>query len=132
MTHPRVGCGAAILRAGRILLVQRRRPPEPLHWGLPGGKVDWLEPVAGAVVREIAEELDIRLTGLRLLCVVDQIDPAGAEHWVSPVYAASTFSGEPRLVEPEKHLAFGWFPLDDLPAPLTAATRAAIAALSAG
>jgi ADP-ribose pyrophosphatase YjhB (NUDIX family) len=49
MRAPRLGCGAAILRAGRLLLVQRRRPPEAGHWGLPGGKVDWLETVPAAV-----------------------------------------------------------------------------------
>jgi hypothetical protein len=46
---PRVGCGAAILRDSKLLLVKRKRPPERNHWGLPGGTVDWLEPVAAAV-----------------------------------------------------------------------------------
>jgi ADP-ribose pyrophosphatase YjhB (NUDIX family) len=128
--QPRLGCGAAILRGGQILLIQRRRPPEAGCWGLPGGKVDWLEPVAAAVAREIAEELGLVLGPLALLCVVDQIDPAGGEHWVAPVYRADSWDGEPRLVEPDKHAAFGWFDLDALPEPLTIATRAAVAALA--
>lgn len=132
MNQPRLGCGAAIVRNGRLLLVQRLRPPEALHWGLPGGKVDWLEPVADAVAREVDEELAIRVRDLRLLCVVDQIDRAAPEHWVAPVYATSAFEGEPRLVEPEKHAALGWFALDRLPAPLTVATREAVAALRRG
>jgi ADP-ribose pyrophosphatase YjhB (NUDIX family) len=115
--------------------MQRLRPPEALHWGLPGGKVDWLEPVAAAVAREVEEELAIRLRDLRLLCVVDQIhlvdqiDRAAPEHWVAPVYTTSAFEGEPRLVEPDKHAALGWFALDRLPAPLTVATITAVAAL---
>lgn len=132
MNQPRLGCGAAIVRNGRLLLVQRLRPPEPLHWGLPGGKVDWLEPVADAVAREVDEELAIRVRDLRLLCVVDQIDRAAPEHWVAPVYTTTSFAGEPRLVEPEKHAALGWFALDRLPAPLTVATREAVAALRRG
>jgi len=68
---PRVGCGAAILDGNRLLLVKRLRDPEGGHWGLPGGKVDWMEPVPAAVCREIEEELGIRITLDRLLCVAD-------------------------------------------------------------
>ena len=130
-TEPRLGCGAAIVREGRLLLIQRLREPEANHWGLPGGKVDWLEPVELAVKREILEELDIRLGDIELLCVIDQIDPHKQEHWVAPVYVTGQFEGTPRLVEPEKHAAFGWFALDALPEPLTAATRAALPRLLA-
>jgi ADP-ribose pyrophosphatase YjhB (NUDIX family) len=41
---PRVGCGAAILRDSKLLLVKHKRPPETNHLGLPGGKVVWLAP----------------------------------------------------------------------------------------
>lgn len=67
--QPRVGCGAAIVRDGRILLIKRKRAPEAGCWGLPGGKVDWLEPVERAVCREIEEELGIALERATLLCV---------------------------------------------------------------
>jgi ADP-ribose pyrophosphatase YjhB (NUDIX family) len=63
---PRVGCGAAILRDSKLLLVKRKRPPETNHLGLPGGKVDWLEPVAAAIAREIAEELGLAIRPQRL------------------------------------------------------------------
>ncbi|MDR3396047.1 MAG: NUDIX domain-containing protein, partial [Pandoraea sp.] len=74
--EPRLGCGAAIVqRDGKLLLIQRRRMPEADHWGLPGGKVDWLEPVERAVKREIQEELGIQPGELELLCVADHIAP---------------------------------------------------------
>jgi ADP-ribose pyrophosphatase YjhB (NUDIX family) len=128
---PRVGCGAAILKENRLLLVQRRRAPEAGCWGLPGGKVDAFERVKEAVAREVAEELGIRITPERLLCVVDQIDEPHGEHWVAPVYRVDAFAGEPRLMEPEALSGLGWFALDDLPEPLTEATRQALAALKA-
>ncbi len=128
--QPRLGCGAAIMQDGRLLLVRRLREPEAGCWGLPGGKVDWLEPVEQAVRREIEEELAIRLTSLSLLCVVDQIDTQRGEHWLAPVYLADTFDGEVRNVEPEKHSDIGWFDLDGLPEPLTVATRKAACALN--
>ncbi|GGE99629.1 DNA mismatch repair protein MutT [Aliidongia dinghuensis] len=129
--EPRVGCGAAIVVDRRILLIRRRHPPEPGHWGLPGGKVDWLEPAATAVAREVREELGLGIRPERLLCLTDQIDAAAGTHWLAPVYLVDRFEGEPRLMEPEKHDAFDWFPLDALPEPLTLATRVALPALMA-
>lgn len=69
-----------------------------------------------AVAREVQEELGIELTGLELLCAVDQIDHERPEHWVALVHLASRFSGEPRILEPDKHLDWAWFPLEELPA----------------
>ncbi len=126
---PRVGCGAAIVRDDKLLLVKRRRPPEAGHWGLPGGKLDWMETVKNAVAREIAEELGIVIRPERLLCVVDHIDPAADAHWVAPVFHVTAIEGEPRVLEPEALEACGWFDLDALPAPLTQVTVAAVSAL---
>lgn len=123
---PRLGCGAAILRDGKLLLVKRRRAPEAGCWGLPGGKVDWLEPVAAAVAREIAEELGLAIRPERLLCVIDHIDPQAGEHWVAPVYLVEDAVGDAVVQEPEALAACGWFALDDLPAPLTRATLQAV------
>ena len=126
---PRVGCGAAVLKEGKLLLVHRRRPPEADHWGLPGGKVDPMEPVARAVEREIAEELGIAIAAERLLCLVEMIDAVGGEHWIAPVYRVEAFEGEPEVLEPDALQGWGWFGLDGLPEPLTEATVQAVAAL---
>ena len=75
----------------------------------------------------MTEELGIRLTDARLLCVVNLMDES--QHWVSPVLLATAFEGLPRNVEPEKHAEIGWFALDALPAPLSAAVQQAAAAL---
>lgn len=129
MSIIRVGCGAFITDdQGRLLLVKRCRNPEADHWGLPGGKVDFLEPVPDTIRREIAEELGVAIELTGLLCVVDQIDPAGPSHWVNPVHRARIVAGEPRVMEPDAMADWGWFTLDALPAPLTISTRTAVAA----
>ncbi|HXA39092.1 MAG TPA: NUDIX domain-containing protein [Phenylobacterium sp.] len=126
---PRVGCGAVILRGSRVFLLRRARAPEAGCWGIAGGKVDPFETVPDAVRREVEEETGLTLQHIDLICVVDQIDRATGDHWVSPAYLAEAFTGEPRNCEPEKHTAIGWFELDDLPQPLTVATVTALAAL---
>ncbi len=127
--HPRVGCGAAVVRDGKLLLVQRLTEPEAGCWGLPGGKVDPFESLGQAVRREIQEELGIVIEDASLLCVVELIDRPGDEHWVAPVYRVAQFGGEPANLEPQKHAGFGWFPLDALPDALTVAARQAATAL---
>jgi 8-oxo-dGTP diphosphatase len=123
-----VGCGAAIVRDGAILLIRRRKAPEAGCWSLPGGKVDFLERAEAAAIREIAEELGVAIELGPLLCLIQMIGIDG-QHWISPVYRASIGAGEPINREPDKTAAIGWFALGDPPAPLARAAREAIALL---
>jgi ADP-ribose pyrophosphatase YjhB (NUDIX family) len=126
---PGVGCGAAIVRDRTILLIKRLKPPEAGCWSLPGGKVDFLERIADAVVREIREEIGVSIALERLLGVVEMVG-LDDQHWVSPIYLARLVAGEPRICEPTKHDGVAWYPLDRPPAPLSAAARDAFVALS--
>lgn len=132
LQQPRLGCGAVIQRAdGAILLVQRGRQPEQGHWGLPGGKVDFMEKVEDAVVREVLEETGLEVSVERLLCIVDHFEPALGQHWVAPVYVVRALDTSIAAVkEPEALLALGWFPLESLPSPLTLSARRATERLS--
>lgn len=127
--EPRVGCGVAIFRDRRLLLIRRARPPEAGCWSLPGGKIDLWERTEAAARREIAEELGVTLGDIELLCVVDLVKPEEDAHWVSPVFLATDFEGEPRLLEPEKHTGLEWFALDALPCPLASSAEEAAAVL---
>ena len=126
--HIGVGCGAAILRGERLLLVKRRKAPEAGLWSLVGGKVDFLERAEDAIVRETLEEVGVAIELGPLLCLVEMIGIDG-QHWVSPVYRAALASGEPVNREPDKIAEIGWFALDAPPAPLAQAAREAIALL---
>jgi ADP-ribose pyrophosphatase YjhB (NUDIX family) len=57
---PQAAVSAAIFRAGRILLVQRARPPAANLWSLPGGHIEPGEAAIDAVKRELYEETAIR------------------------------------------------------------------------
>ena len=55
--------GAVALSEGRLLLIRRGRGPAQGEWSIPGGRVEWGETLAEAVVREVSEE-----TGLNVAC----------------------------------------------------------------
>jgi len=125
---PGVGCGAAILRDGRVLLVKRLRPPEAGCWSLPGGKVDFGERIVDAIRREVAEEIGVTIAPTRPLGLIEAIGIDG-QHWVSPIYQAEIVAGEPYNREPEKHAAIAWASLEAPPEPLALPAREAISRL---
>lgn len=97
---PLVGVGAIIVDAGRVLLVQRGRPPALGRWSIPGGLVDVGESVEAAVRREVREEcgLEVELHGL--VGYLDRIvrDPAGRVryHYVLLDFLATPAGGVAR------------------------------------
>lgn len=112
---------------GRVLLLQRG-PGAKFGfgcWGLPVGKADPGEPVVTTAVRELREETGVVVApeDLRLAHVVH--GARGVESpdgFVSVVFAASRWRGEPVNAEPAKHTRVAWHPVDALPEPLVAGT----------
>jgi ADP-ribose pyrophosphatase YjhB (NUDIX family) len=119
LDFPGVGTGLAILRDGKLLLYRRTRPPEAGHWNIVGGKVDHMEYSAEACRREAEEETGLTIGSVAFLTLSEQVFEADRHHWVSIIYRTDDIDGEARVTEPEKLPEFGWFSLDDLPAPLS-------------
>jgi len=96
--HPILAVGAVIENdAGAILLVLRGRPPREGEWSIPGGKVEWGEPVQDAIRREVEEETGLKIDLMGLIDIVDSLiaDESGtlAYHHVLLDYAARAVSG---------------------------------------
>ncbi|MCO6185899.1 NUDIX domain-containing protein [Rhizobium sp. L1K21] len=128
---PGFGTGLAIMRGRSVLLYKRIKAPEPGHWNIVGGKVDHMERSSLAAKREAEEETGLKIGDIRFLCLSEQIIPEDGHHWISTIYTTDDFTGEPRVIEPEKLPEFGWFDLDDLPTPLSRFAADAVKALQA-
>lgn len=122
-----VGVGALILDdEGKVFLA--RRGPQAKNergtWECPGGAVEFGETCAESLRREIREEHDIEIEVLELLQLCDHIIPEEQQHWVAPTYICRIVSGEPKIMEPEKCDAMGWFaPEEALQLPLAITTQ---------
>lgn len=92
--------GVVCLKGDLVLLIKRGTPPRLGQWSLPGGRIEWSEPVTDAALRELKEEtgVDAELTGL--LDVVDGVFTSRetgetTRHYVMIDYAARWTGGEP-------------------------------------
>lgn len=122
MDSPGVGCGIVFIRDGHILLLQRKKSPETGAWGIPGGKIDFLETAEQAIRREALEETGLEAGDIKLLGLSEQLFHDEKQHWFGVLFQAESFSGEMQLLEPDKHGGIDWFPLDRLPDRLTLPT----------
>lgn len=99
----------AITAGAKLLVAQRRRPPELAgRWELPGGKVAPGETEPAALARELNEELGIDVVvGARL-----GGDVALGAALTLRAYRAEVVAGEPR---PNDHHALRWVSAAQLP-----------------
>lgn len=98
-TFPKLGASACVWREGRVLIVQRGKPPLAGIWSLPGGAVEPGETAVAAAARELAEETGVTAALTRLVDLVDIIrhgaDGSLAFHYAVACYTGHWTAGEP-------------------------------------
>lgn len=105
------------------------------HWATAAaGHIERGESVFEAAAREAAEELgigDLELTGL---CAMHRTGATGdpIDERVDYFLLATSWSGEPRIIEPDKCAELRWFGVHDLPAPVVPHELMVIEALRDG
>ncbi len=114
---PLVGVAAAVFdEQGRVLLVQRARPPRTGQWGLPGGLIDLGERLQDAVRREVYEECQVEIQVGDVVAVFEPIHrdaEGGIEyHYVVIDYWARHVQGT--ATAGDDAAAVAWVSVNDL------------------
>ncbi|MER7695678.1 NUDIX domain-containing protein [Streptomyces sp. NPDC096095] len=120
---------------GRVLLGLRH--PESKYagdtWHYLAGRCEQ-EPALACLVREAWEEagLVIDPADVELAHVVHVVDAPGSLPLMQLVFRARRWEGTPEVREPDKCLAWRWWPQHELPDRLVSYTRTAITAIAEG
>ncbi|TRZ80937.1 NUDIX domain-containing protein [bacterium] len=119
-----VGFGIMILKNGKLLLGKRHENPEKASsllngagtWTMPGGKLEFGETFEKGAKREALEETGITLNKVKVICVNQDIIETA--HFITIGLFSDTFSGEPKVMEPDEIIEWRWFSLNNLPSPI--------------
>jgi 8-oxo-dGTP diphosphatase len=118
---------------GRVLLCRQAGGHQ--LWGLPGGRIRAEESPVHAVIRDIREETGLETEIVELIGMYqltgDGCGTATPDLFVH-VFRGRLDGGGPALNAPGRISSLAWHSPDDLPKPLTATTRIAIADATAG
>lgn len=131
------GGGPAAPGAGEVLLQLRQNTGyRDGYWACAAaGHVEEGESVVAAAVREVREELGVRVdpTALRPLTVLHRGEPGGPaiEQRADFFFEVTAWEGVPAIQEPEKAAGLAWAPLDGLPDPVVPHEAAVLAAVHA-
>ena len=105
---PRVRVAAIIIENKKLLLIAHKKNKN-VYWLLPGGGIDFGESLAGALTRELNEELGVSVNVNEFAWVSDSIDPAGKRHIVNICFYCSHIEGEYSLGRDKRLHDFGFF-----------------------
>jgi 8-oxo-dGTP pyrophosphatase MutT (NUDIX family) len=104
------------------------------HWAAAAaGHVERGETAYDAARREAREEIGVELGDLTFLTSMQRTQHAEPiDERIDFFLACRTWSGEPRIVEPDKCAALEWFALDALPDPVVPHERFVLERLGTG
>ena len=103
-------CCAFILKESKILAVQRgSESSHPWKWEFPGGKINAGESAEESIIREIEEELTVRIEVLNQLVPVE-FDYGSKQIRLIP-FVCNITSGDIKLTE---HIAMQWLEFEEL------------------
>lgn len=109
---PKVDVRGAVIRDGKILLIQERADD---RWAMPGGWADLGNSPASVAEREVWEESGYRVKAEKVVAVIDanRIEPFEFYHAYKIIFLCTLLDGEPRTSY--ETLAVDFFEPNQLP-----------------
>lgn len=100
--------GGILFQESKLLLGKRsgERTFYPGVWDIIGGHVEDHEIPEQALIRELQEELDVRVTEMKLLVILTDQEIMTDSLYI---YLVTSWIGVPVNASPDEHEALGWF-----------------------
>ncbi len=107
------------------ILLQKRKNTKYLddYWDMPSGHIELGESIRDATARETLEEVGVEVNpeDLKLIHIEQFFVDS---NYVNYTFEANSWRGTPRVCEPDKCSAIGWFAIEALPDKCVNAIRA--------
>jgi 8-oxo-dGTP diphosphatase len=120
-----------LLKDGKVLLMRRANTGwHDGNFDLVAGHIDGKESLKTALAREAHEEMGISILADDAIFahLIHGLFEDGKEYF-NIFFTVTTWSGEPKIMEPDKCDTIEWFDLDNLPLNLTESTKRGLEAL---
>jgi len=126
---PRVGLGVIIVRGDGKILIGKRKGSHANKYSIPGGHLELGETFEAGAIREIEEETGIEAKNPKVIAVTNNLETYRTEdlHYISVVLVVTEYSGEPKIMEPDKCEEWLWVDPENLPEPHFDASRLGVA-----
>ena len=105
-----------LLNNKNVLLLKRANTGfQDNMWSVPAGRLDDGESFAEAAIREVKEEVDVKLmpADLSMPLIMHHKDTRGERIYI--FYIARSWQGTPKNMEPDKCDTIKWFNINNLP-----------------
>jgi 8-oxo-dGTP diphosphatase len=109
----RIRAAAVIIEDDRILMVAHKKKND-IYWLLPGGGVEYGEPLDTALKRELKEELDISIEVFEPVIICDSIDPFGKRHILNICFKSKRLPGNLKLGKDKRLFDFNFMTIEEI------------------
>ena len=115
--YPHVGgsANAIIIDSSKVLLVKRNREPYLGTWMFPAGFIDYGEHPQDTIVREVKEEVGLKVISTSLIDILQTVDDPQSPGHFAFFYQATVQKGTATNSDQDENSQIAWFDLDNLP-----------------
>ena len=119
MKTVKVGIGVIIKDKEGQVLIGKRKGSHAQKYSIPGGSLHVGETFEKAATREVKEETDLNIQNPKVIAVTNNLETYKEEgiHFISIVLLATQFSGDLKIMEPDKCEKWLWCDPSKLPEP---------------
>lgn len=119
-----VGVIVLVVHQNKLLLGKRLNSYHSGDYGAPGGRLELHESLLECATRELFEETGLTLPKFTYLGAIR--DGQSGYDFVHFAFLCTSYTGDPKLMEPDKCAGWEWFSPSEVPANLLRGHRAAV------